>query len=80
LILGGGGNAPLHGQVGEEGGDVSGTQITRMLFVVEEDVAPNPGEVGPFGSHRIVPGTNGVADLREEFWRRGGVWHVGILG
>jgi len=42
-----------------------------MALVVKKDEAANPIDVGLFGAKGIVFGTDGVADLFEEFFSAG---------
>ena len=68
LVLCGGSDVLLHGQVGEEGFDFRDAHVARVLFMVEQDVAPDPADVGLFGADRVVFEADGVADLVEEFF------------
>jgi hypothetical protein len=71
LILCGGGDIPLSGEVSEEGRDLGDTTITRMAEALgrfrEADVPFDPGEVGFLGSRGVVMEAQRVADLIEEF-------------
>ena len=44
-----------------------------MLFVVEEDVAADPADVGAFGAEAKMPHPGNISDLVEKFW----TWHRG---
>lgn len=67
LVLGGGGDASFDGEVGKEGLDLGGAHLAGVAFVVEEDEASDPGDVGLFGADRVVLAADGVSDLVEEF-------------
>jgi hypothetical protein len=54
LVLGGGGDVPFHGQVGQEGLDFGGAHLGGVAFVVEEDEAAHPVHVGLFGAVGIM--------------------------
>jgi hypothetical protein len=79
LVLGGGGEAALGGEVGDEGLDFGDAHVFGMAFIVEEDVAANPVYVGLFGAVGVMLDANGVADLFEEFFGLGGrcAWGCG---
>ena len=65
----------------EEVGEVSRSEIGRMLLIVKNYEATHPGDVGCFGANGVVSDTDGVAQLIEEFWRLlGGVGHLGRIG
>lgn len=49
LVLGWGGPSCSAPQVGEEGFEVAAVEVERVAFVVAEDVAADPVEVGLFG-------------------------------
>ena len=50
LILSGGSYFSLQGEVGNEGVDFPGAHAERVFFVVKEDKATNPGQVGVFST------------------------------
>ena len=54
LILGGGGDILVHGQVGEKGLDFWCAHLSRVADVVEVDVALDPVDVGFFGANGAV--------------------------
>lgn len=54
LILGGGRHVLCDGQMGEESLDLCATQLPGMLFVMEEDKAPDPVHAGLFGINGVV--------------------------
>jgi len=68
LVLGGGGDVEVYGQVGDEGGDFGVAHFFGVAFVVEEDVAFDPVYVGPFGADGVVFVPDGVTDLVEQFF------------
>lgn len=74
LILGGGGDIGFGGEVGDVGLNFGDAHFFGMAFVVVEDVAATPFDVGLFGAVGVMLGANGVAELFEEFFplRRGG--------
>ena len=50
LVLGGGGDVLVDGQVGEEGFDLEAAHGSGVALVVEEDEAADPAQVGAFGA------------------------------
>lgn len=54
LVLGGGGDVVIDGEVGEEGFDLGSAHIGRMFFAVKKDEAFDPVDVGLFGAVGIV--------------------------
>ncbi len=56
-----GGDVAVHGQRGDEAGDLRGAHLGRVALTVEEDVAPDPCDVGVFGPTAIVAGAQGGA-------------------
>lgn len=69
LVLGGGGDAPFDGEVGEEGFDLRRAHFAGVAFVVEEDEPFDPGDVGLFGADGIVFAADRISDLVEKFLR-----------
>ena len=65
LILGGGGDVPLDGQVGQEGLDLRGAHLLGVALVVEEDEAFDPVDVGLFGADGVVLEADGLTNLIE---------------
>jgi hypothetical protein len=55
----------LNRQIGEELFDFSTVQLLGMSFMVKEDEAFDPVEVGLFGADRVVFGPQDGADLIE---------------
>ena len=53
--------------MGEKGLDFRDAHFTRMLFIVEQDIALDPGDVGLFGANGVVFEPDGLSDLVEEF-------------
>lgn len=71
-VLGAGGDVFGDGEMGEEGGDVVGAQITGVAEgavwgPLEVDVAGDPVDVGLFGAIGVVFHAEDVADLVEKF-------------
>ena len=60
LVLGGGGDVPFGGKVDDVGADFIGAHLGGMFFMVEEDVAARPVEVGFFGAVGVVFGAQGI--------------------
>jgi hypothetical protein len=50
LVLGGGGDVFVHCEVGKELSDFVFAHLVGMAFVVEEDVAPDPIDIGLLGA------------------------------
>lgn len=50
LVLGRGGDMLLDGEVTQEGLDLGHAQISGVALAVEEDIAPDPANVGLFGA------------------------------
>jgi len=71
LVLGGGGDVPFGGEVGEEGLNFGCAHLCRVAFLVKEDVAPDPIQVGFFGAVGVVFEADGFAQLFEEFFCHG---------
>ena len=53
--------------MGEKGLDFGDAHFTWELFIVEQDVALDPGDVGLFGTDGLVFEPDGLSDLVEEF-------------
>ena len=58
---------PFHGEVRQELLHLLEAHVARMAFVVKEDEAFDPADVGFFGAQAVVPGPNGVANLLQQF-------------
>lgn len=70
LILGGGGDGAIDGEMTEEGGDLGFAHGAGMAFAVEEDEAANPIEIRLFGTDAVVFDAEVPADAVEELrWR-----------
>ena len=54
LVLGRGCHLARASQVGEEGTNVGGPELRWVLFMVEENILFNPGEVRVFGAWAVV--------------------------
>ena len=66
LVLRGGGNAPFHRQMGEEGIDFTSPHFAGMAFVVKEDESFGPIGVGRLGPQTIVTNAASVPHLIEQ--------------
>jgi hypothetical protein len=71
LVLGGGGDVPLHGQVGQEGLDLGGAHLGGVAFAVEEEEAAHPIYVGLFGAVGIMLELKEFPELIQKFLRHG---------
>jgi len=79
LILGGGGDVPLHSQVGQEGLDPSpgsgqrfgGAHLGGVAFAVEEDEAAHPVHAGLFDAVGIMFEPEDLPELVQQFFRQG---------
>lgn len=67
LVLRGRGDVVIGGQVGEEGFDFGRAHLGGMAFLVEEDVAFDPAEVGFFGAQGVMVEAGAFAGLVEQF-------------
>ena len=80
--VGGSGNVPFDGQVGDEGLDFLRAHVFGVALVVEENVTRDPVFVCFFGAGGVMFNADGVADLIEEFfslWRRRSLrWRYGL--
>lgn len=66
LVLGGGGDMFLHGQVSQKCLHLGGAHFGRVAQVVELDGAFDPVDVGLFGADGVMFEADGVADLIEQ--------------
>ena len=64
--MGGGSDVEVYGQVGEEGFDFRGSHIFGMSFVVEEDEAFDPVDVGFLGADGVVFEADGLTNSIEQ--------------
>jgi len=62
LVLGGGGDVPVHGQVGEKGLDFGRAHVIGVALVMEQDVTPDPVQVSGFGANGVMFEADGVVD------------------
>jgi hypothetical protein len=69
LILGGGGDVPFHGQMGQEGLDFGGAHLGGVALVVEEEEAAHPVQVGLFGAVEIMLEPEDFPELVQQFLR-----------
>jgi hypothetical protein len=67
LVLGGGGDFLVNGEVGKEGLNLGSTHFAWMPFLMEEDEAFDPEDVDLFGAEGVVFDAEDFADLVEEF-------------
>ena len=54
-------------QMGEEGFDLCDAHVCRMTFIVIENIAPDPVNVGFFSAVRIMFQANRISKLVEKF-------------
>jgi hypothetical protein len=66
LVLSGGGDMFLDGQVGEKGFDLGSAHFGRVTHVVEVDVALDPADVGLLRAIGIVFETDRITDLIQQ--------------
>ena len=69
LVLRGGRHVLVDGKWGEEGFDFGCGHVGRVALVVEEDVAPDPVQVGGLGARRVVSAPERGVDLVKELGR-----------
>jgi len=50
LVLGGGGNVFINGKMGQKGLDLFFSHLTRMFFLMEEQITLNPVQICLFGA------------------------------
>jgi len=55
-------------QPAEEAADLWRAHLRRVAFLMEEDVTPDPLDVGIFGTQAVVPDTQLRADLVKQAW------------
>jgi hypothetical protein len=67
LVLGGGGDFLVYGEVGEKGLDLGSAHFAWMPFLMEEDVALDPEDVDFLGAEGVVFDAEDFANLVEEF-------------
>lgn len=67
LVLSGGGDGSVDGQMIEEGANVLFAHFVRVAFAVEEDVAPDPIDVGLLGPNAVMLDPQMPADPVEQF-------------
>lgn len=65
LVLGGGGDMLVDGQVGQESLNFRAAHLFGVAFVMEEDVTFDPVEISGFGMERVMFEPEGFADLIE---------------
>jgi hypothetical protein len=69
LVLGGGRNVGINGEMSEECGDLWLAHLVGVAFSVEEDEAANPIDVGLLGADAVMLDPQVPADAIEEFRR-----------
>jgi hypothetical protein len=69
LVLGGGSNVVFGRQVREKGTNFGGPHFAGMAFVVEEDKASNPIDIGFFCAQSVVFNAQQFADLVKQLGR-----------
>ena len=69
LVLGGGQDLPVDGQVGEGRLDVTDAHLLRMAHPVMDDEAPDPAYAGLLRPWAVLPPRDSVSNLVEEPWR-----------
>ena len=67
LVLGGGGDLLLHGEVRQKRLDVCASHILGMACVVEENVPFDPGDIRLLRMQGLVLEANGIAHVVEPF-------------
>ena len=65
LVLRGGGDVAVDGQVGQEAVDFNGSHLGGMAFAVEEDEALDPVNIGMFSADRVVSHPDSIAQIVE---------------
>ncbi len=72
LILRGGGDALLDGEMAEKGGDLFFAHLRGVALLVEEDEAADPIEIGLLGAKAVVLAAQVPADAIEQSGTRPG--------
>ena len=70
--MGGGGNFTFSSQMDNERADFIFAHLIWVALVVKEDKAPDPIDIGLFGTIRVMFGAKSVTDLFEQLfplWR-----------
>lgn len=68
LVLGGGGNVVIGGQVGQKGFDFSRAHVGGVAFIMEKDEAPDPTDVSFFGAQGILVEAGAFTGLIEQLF------------
>lgn len=71
LVLGGGSDVPFDGQGAEEASDLGRPHLRGVALVVEEDVPPDPRDVGVLGASAVVASAKSATDAIEQARLRG---------
>ena len=66
LVLGGGADVPVRGEVAEVARDLRGAEAVGVALAVEEDEAADPGDVGLLGARAEVARVQNAADAVEQ--------------
>jgi hypothetical protein len=78
LNLSRGCNLALHGEVGQEGGDLRFCYVLQVPLAMEQDVLPDPLDIALLGSETVVFETHGVPHLIQQFgWL--GIAHTHVM-
>jgi hypothetical protein len=64
--------------MGEKGCDLWSSHLPGVTFIVEQDVAPGPTDVGLFGANRVVFDPDDITHLVEQF--PGAFVHFKLMG
>ncbi len=73
LVLSGRGNVAIKCEMAEESCDLFFAHLLRVPFIVEEDEAANPIDIGLFGANAVAFDAEVPTDAVEEFgWRGAG--------
>jgi len=62
-----GGDVLLHSQMGEKSFDFRDAHFLWMPFVMEQDIALDPVDIGLFGANRVVFDAYGLTNLVKKF-------------
>lgn len=68
LVLGGGGNFAVGGEVGDKCADFLDAKVFWVLLFMKDDVAFDPVDIGLFGAVGVVFGAQGFLDLLKQFF------------
>ena len=74
LILRRGRDLPLYREPGDKRAHLVLAHLGRVALAVEQDVAPNPGDVRLLGFQAVVSRADGLAYAVEQAWCPGREW------